>query len=118
VIARTMDEGESGIYRADLADILGAIPVLTDLRLTLYDEKTGTIINGRDHQSVLNANDVTYDPATGRVTWEIRTADNALVDSTRPSETHIAQFVATYNAAPARQKPWQVVIWTRNLVKV
>ena len=118
MIARNIDEEESGRYTANLADILGVVPVLTAATLTLYDEATGAIINGRNAQAVLNANNCTYDNVTGIFVWEILPADNPILDATRTTETHVAQFIATYNVAPVRIKPWSLVLWVKNLAKV
>jgi hypothetical protein len=93
-------EGSSARYTATLLDELGAgVPAasLTTLTLTLYDDKTGAIINGRNAQNVLNANGVSVD-ASGNLVWAITPADTPIVTDTLQTETHYAVFKATWSS--------------------
>lgn len=81
----------------DEADAAIAGTSLTTLTLTLYDEETGTILNGRDDQNVLNANNVTVDGA-GLLTWTMQPLDNQIVTTALAQERHLALFEWTYAA--------------------
>lgn len=100
-----VDEQESGSYFATLKDDFGnMIPgsVLTELKLTLYvvryDGSTA-IVNSRDHQNVLNANNVTVydalqvlgDGRTYNLRWNYQPEDTTLVEAL-PFETHFFMF--------------------------
>lgn len=69
---------------------------LLTLTLTYFDEHTGDIINSRDGQNVLNANNVTVSEA-GVLTWSIQAADTAVVTEGNAGsyERHVAQFAWT-----------------------
>jgi hypothetical protein len=104
-------EKSTGQYTATLADELEVvIPLasLTTLKLTLYDVATGTILNTRNLQDVLNANNVTYHGTSGLLTWSVQPADHAIV-STRGqiAERHRAVFDFTWNAGAKRD--WHAV---------
>lgn len=84
------------------------IPVaaLTTLTLTLYNPSSGTAINSRSAQNVLNANNVTVHATSGLVTWQMQVADNAVSTTLNPDaqwpdgrlERHRALWRWTYNA--------------------
>lgn len=65
--------------------------------LTLYDNKTGDILNGRDEQNVLNANGCTVD-ADGNVEFTMEPEDTTILDTASALEVHIALFEWTWNA--------------------
>ena len=72
--AFTVNEGKSFFYRATLKDQVGANIELADIvsaTLTLYDAETLSVINGRDDQDILNANDVTIGVINVQVNWEM-----------------------------------------------
>jgi hypothetical protein len=75
-------EGETGVETFTLKQGSGsgvAVP-LTDIStatLTLKDE-SGTIINSRNAQNVLNANNVTIHATSGLVTWARQVADTTV----------------------------------------
>ena len=54
---------------------------LSSLTLTLYDKCTGTIINSREDQDVLNTNNCTVD-VNGLFTWNIQADDNQIISTT------------------------------------
>ena len=90
------EELSSGIYEADIVQDNGSpagLGVLTALTLTLYDEHSDNqaIVNERNDQDVLNANNVTID-ASGHLKWNIQPDDNAILDSNNYHEDHIAMF--------------------------
>ncbi len=73
---------------------------LDSLTLTLYDLQNYTsgispirgIINARDGQNVLNANDVTVHATSGLVTWAMQPDDNTIETARRQIERHMAEF--------------------------
>jgi hypothetical protein len=94
----TIRERCTHLYTATIADEAGAaIPggSLTSLTLTLYDKASGSIINGRNAQNVLNANGVAVDGA-GQVAWTISEADSVHLAGNGRVETHVALFRWTY----------------------
>ncbi len=92
-----------------LKDNLGnPIPAasLDSLTLTLYDIGTFApdsgspsdgIINARNGQDVLNANNVTVHASSGLVTWAMQPEDNIIVTLRRQIERHRAEFVPVAN---------------------
>jgi hypothetical protein len=95
-----INEGESAKYATQLAASTGEpfpIAALAAARLTLFDISTGTIINSRNDQDVLNTNDVTID-ADGLLTWNVQPADNPVLDrSSKPVERHRAMFLLRWH---------------------
>lgn len=114
-----IDEKETGTYRGTVVGNDGVTPIpaasLATMVLTLFTvlaDGSTTIINGRNHQNVLNANNVTID-ANGLLTWAIQVADTTLVTSTLPFERHQALFEFTTVAGAAGKHPITIVV--RNL---
>jgi len=66
---------------------------LTALTLTLYnnDDPDRPVINSRNAQNVLNANNVTVD-SVGALAWELQPLDNVITDRDPEFENHIALF--------------------------
>lgn len=98
----TVNEKCTAKYTATIKDEDGsAIPAasLTSLTLTLYDlsDPDRAIINSRDGQNVLNANNVTVD-SSGVVTWTMQAADNTIQNDDRYAERHKALFVFTWDS--------------------
>lgn len=94
-----INEKETGAYTATIVGNDGVTPIplasLLTLTLTLYaiiQDGTASIINARNAQNVLNANNVTVHATSGLLTWSIQSADTALVESTLQFERHIALF--------------------------
>lgn len=123
-------EQASGGYWAtilDEAEQLVPGNVLTALTLTLYvvqADGTMVIVNGRNKQSVLNANDVTVynalqqraDGTLYNLLWQIRQEDTTLVDSTLPTERHVALFEWAWpNNHFGKQEVWLQI---KNLAQV
>lgn len=99
---RTVLERTTARYTAVLTDEAGdpiSAADLTTLTLTLYDQRSRTVINSRQAQNILNANQVTID-AEGQLVWTMQPADNALIGTPRPgtTERHIALFEWTWDA--------------------
>ena len=119
VLPNALDEKASTLISATVTNEAGtALPssVLTTLTLTLYDRTSGTIINSRNAQNVLNTNGVTVDSA-GAFLWTVSPADTVLVDTTKSLETHVALFTWTYDSG-AKTGRHEIVHVVRNLTKV
>lgn len=102
--SRTVYEQTTVEYQFTLKDLAGVVIPAADLvtlTLTLYDVASGSIINSRDGQDVLNANNVTVS-AGGVVVYTMLPADNAIVGTpaANAAETHGVQFRWTWGAAP------------------
>ena len=111
-------EKETGRYTAILTGNDGVTPlssaVLLTLTLTLYVTKAdGTDTKIRDHQSVLNANNVTVG-TDGAVVWIIQVTDTTLVELI-PFERHVALFEWTWAGGAGKH---EVVLVVRNLRQV
>ena len=88
----------SARYTAVLLDQTGTpVPAssLSTLTLTLKDQASGAVINGRNAQSVLNANNVTVE-ASGNLVWSLQPADSPILNAELGTETHLATFVAIW----------------------
>lgn len=115
-----IDEEESGSYTATIVGNDGATPLpaatLLTFTLTLYvikQDGTDQILNGRNLQNVLNANNVTVD-AVGQVVWTIQPADTVLVEAI-PFERHHALFEWTWADGAGKH---EVILKVRNLRRV
>jgi len=112
-----IDEQTTGQYTAQLVgnDGLTPIPasVLATLVLTLYAIKadgTDQIINGRNRQNALNANNVTVS-AAGALVWAIQVLDTTLVEDI-PFERHVALFEWTWTSGAGKH---EAILPVRNL---
>lgn len=111
-------EKTSALYEATLQDEAGVAVAgssLATLTLTLYDVATGTILNSRNAQNVLNLNGVTVSEA-GALAWTMVPADNAITTTSRSYELHRAVFIATWDTT--KQMVHEVEIRVRNIGKV
>jgi len=91
-----INEQATGTYHATLVGNDGVTPIpLADMLtfvLTLYviqADGTDAIVNARNAQNVLNANNVTLHATSGLVTWAIQPEDTTLVEDV-PFELHRA----------------------------
>lgn len=94
------DRGESFRYTGTLRDEIGnavGSSIIEALTLTLSDKATGTIINSRNQQNVLNVNSVTLD-ASGNLVWTGTPADAAVVNTAAKNPRLSALFIFTWNA--------------------
>lgn len=116
-----VDERCSKTVTFTLLDQDGAPVPLNDLasaRLTLFDvdsyEPTDSpivgILNNRDEQNILNANNVTIHATTGLVTWAMQPADNEIINPRKQVESHRAEFrfTTTGNAEVNRDYQFNV----------
>lgn len=122
---RTMNEKTTGTYTAYLEDADGVVLPLSAIltvTLTLYDKPTGTIINSRNAQSVLNANNCTVHATSGLLTWAVQVLDTTLVSTTLAPgelEEHVYLFSWTYTAsAETKTGRHESSFMVRNLLKV
>lgn len=117
----TLMEKETATYSFTLKNEAGqpvAAASLTSATLTLYELESGTIVNGRSSQNVLNLNNVTID-SNGLVSWSIQLADVTLLDATRGTEVHRALFLFAWNdGVNAKGKPHEVDLVLQNLGKL
>jgi hypothetical protein len=118
---RRVLERTTCLYSAQLTDEAGdaiAAANLSTLTLTLYDQVSKAIINARDDQDVLNANNVTVD-ASGNLQWTLQPDDNPIIGARRAglTETHIALFEWTWNAG-SKQGRHEVTIEVQQIEKV
>lgn len=100
----------------DEADAVVGSAALTTLTLTLYDERTGAILNLRNQQSVLNANGGAVD-ANGNLTMTLAVADNAIQNTDLKREMHVALFEYTWSAG-AKAGRYEIAFPVDNLTKV
>lgn len=108
-------ELSSGVYTATLLDHQGVVvPALDSLVVWLRDVRTGTYINEREGQSLLDANGGTF--AAGVLTWAMDPADHMIVGS-RSVERHEAVFEATWDGG-AKAKTWRVQWLVSNFVPI
>lgn len=88
---------------------------LTTLVVTGYDQRTGAIINGRDHQSVLNVNGGTVDSG-GNLTLLLTLLDTVMTNAPLGTERHIYLFEWTWSAGSKAGKQ-EVQVDVTQLVK-
>jgi hypothetical protein len=117
-----LDEQESGSFIATITDDLGTMlpgSLLTALALTLYVIRTSgvvTTINNRDHQNVLNTNNVEVfdvlqslpDGRTYNLRWRIQPEDTTLVEALA-YESHLFLFEWSWNSGKGKQEGVLVV---------
>lgn len=90
-----VDTGESSRLQFKLKDDTGTVlnftdPILLSLHLTRTEKSTGSVINNRENQSILNGNGGTVE-ADGTVTMRFTAADSAMVTQC-PKEEHLVKF--------------------------
>jgi len=119
--SNVVEETNPPIYFKVVNKLTGTGLTLDSLTLTLYDEATGTIINSRNKQDVLNANGVTVNlsgPDVGEVAWQPDSADMKIVTlNTRSPERHIALWEWTWTGG-SRYGKREMLIPVEDLSKV
>ena len=103
VLAEPVLEHQTALYSFTLVDEDGLgvdVSTLASMKLTYYDVATKVILNTRQAQNALNANNVTVTtiplPTVTTVLWVLQPADTVLQDSRREREQHIALFEWTW----------------------
>jgi len=97
----TIDEGESSniIIQFTNGGVAIAKNNLTTLKVTLFDRASSTLINARNLQDVLDANNGAV-ATDGTLTLRLGPLDNIVVSTAMPIgglEEHIARFTWTWN---------------------
>jgi hypothetical protein len=113
-----VEQGGSFLYRATLKDendAAVALAALSSLTLTVVDHK-GQVINSRNGQDILNANNGTFHATSGLLTMRFVSADNPIVTELNREERHTATFRAAYGSGMT--KNWEVLIKVRNIASV
>lgn len=120
----TLNKLSSARYTGQLVDETGSgFGAVTSLTLSLYkinwsigssDPPTITIINGRNQQNILNANQVTLNPLTGALQWDLLPLDNPILDNTLNWEEHRALFVAKWGGV-TKQMNHEIILKVINL---
>lgn len=98
----TVNERSSFLFTGKIVDEAGSpIPgsSLSSLTLTLFNAADKSIINSRDDQNVLNANEVTVNES-GDLTWNSVAGDSPIVGSVGIGQTehHVAMFEWTWGS--------------------
>jgi hypothetical protein len=112
------NEQTTGQITGQFVDQLGVgVPAtsLVSLKLTLTDKNSGTVINNRNAQNILNASNVTVD-SSGNFVWTVLPADNIIIDDTLTVETHVALFQATWGTTGGLN--FAIEIQVRNLSRI
>lgn len=115
-----LNEGVSatltGVFKSDTGSLIGSGQMST-LSATLYDKVSGSIINSRNKQNILNTNGGTLD-GSGNFAFEFLPADNAILTaSIAGAEHHVLLLEWTYQGgAKAGKQEFQMAV--RNLSKV
>jgi len=107
------------LYTAVIKDEAGVvIPAaqIGTLTLTLYNKKTGAIVNSRTDVNILNANGGAVD-ASGNLSFLFTPADMAILDTTVQSEIRVGLFEWTYGGG-AKEGRHEIEFAVRNLGKV
>jgi len=113
-------EKTTQLFTGNFVDETGvAIPAasLSTLTLTLYDVVSGTKINSRNVQNVLNANNVTVS-SSGGLTWTMQPADNPIISTALPNELHVALWEWTYGAGGTKAGKHETGFSIKNLTNV
>lgn len=105
-------------YLVNEADQVIPLANISTLTLTLYNKADSSIVNSRNAQNVLNANNVTVHATSGLVTWSVQVEDTTLVStSLAPGELeeHRFMFTWTHSGGTNRDEDYFLV---KNLLKV
>jgi len=114
-------EGTTPVFTAVVRDEYGqplGPGALDSLTLTYYclTDPGKSVINGRDHQNVLNANGVTLD-SQGQLTWTLSPEDTQVLNPLWPRQRNRAVFEWTWNGGAGNGKH-VVDLIIRNLAHV
>jgi hypothetical protein len=114
-----IDERTTPVYTATIKDADGVpIPLnqITSLTMTLFDNATGSIINARDDQDILNTNGVVVEETSGKLIWNMSEQDTAIGNDASFYESRIGQFVWTYGSG--KRGTHEILFTIRNLEKI
>lgn len=118
-----VEQGGVARYRFKLVDQdQNPVPLgsLTQLQVTIYDQASDTdILAATD---IRNVNGGTYHAVTGKGTFQLTSAHNAIVNVDDPAtpigeeETHVMLFEALWGGGGAKR--WEVLVYVKNLHRV
>lgn len=111
-----VDERNNGSYSGTVYDESSQVVDLTsvdEIKATLYDIDTGTIINSRSGQNAKNANQFTA-TAQGVFTFAWRPEDQIVIDDSKDVEDHMLLVVIKWGSG-ARQVNKQIVFRVSNV---
>jgi len=109
-----LDAGDSAQWSSTFRDQAGvpiASALITSITLTLYDLKTGQIINGRNAVTVQNTNGGSIHATSGLFTMTFSPGDSAIVTTTEAEEHHEAIIQVTWIDGGANEF---IQFWVRN----
>jgi hypothetical protein len=118
-----INEDSHGKYTCTLKDEDDAAVLLTSIgsiTMTLIEERTGTEVNDRTAQDVLNTNDCTYNATSGLFTWNVQIEDTDIVNTSTgigKREPHLATISFLW-ASGTKQHHHEVVLNVLNLRSV
>ena len=110
----TVDEKTNPTHEYTILDEDGNASQPTVFTLTYYNRATGTIINSRDGQNVLNANNVVI--TNGVMAWSMQVADTTIVDTTSVTELNVALW--QWTDALGKAGKHETIIRVLNFAKV
>ena len=83
------NEKSSALLKVTLTDETGGVPAtVSDIKATLYDVTTGSILNSRNAVSILNTGGGDYDAGTGILLFTLTPGDNALQNASTAPESY------------------------------
>src|SRR5262245_16905218 len=106
-LSETLIEASTGIYTCSLVDEAGSAidpGFLDSLVVTAYDLDSHEIVNARDQQNILNANNGTVvtapgPPVTTTVTLELQPEDTVILNQNRVIEYRVLAFRWTWDSS-------------------
>ena len=110
----TVDEKTNPTHEYTILDEDGNASQPTVFTLTYYNRATGTIINSRDDQNVLNLNNVVI--TNGIMAWSMQVADTTIVTDTLGTEINVALW--QWTDAGGKKGKHETIIRVLNYAKV
>lgn len=100
LMTQEVGEGGSALLTFNLVTEL-EVPVtlaqLGTLRLWLYNNADGAVINNKSNVDIKNLNGGTVHATSGACTLALGPLDNVIVDPALRRERHVARIIGTYN---------------------
>lgn len=106
-----LNELNSAFIEGDIVDELGApvtLAMVTEFTIDLYDDNTGTHINGREELDILNVNGGTFHATSGHFTFTFESADNPILGlwPRGRREAHTARLTLIWGATSPPTGRW------------
>lgn len=92
---------------------------IDSIEMTLIEVRSGDIINSRQKQDVLNANDCTMHATSGLFTWNVQVEDTTISNSGTQigkQEQHLATITVTWDTT--KQMHFEILLLVKNLRSV